>query len=140
MYKDRNSSIYGKNICIYRSMAFAVFLITEVMIGKFADPGGFVRCYLGDVLVMPTMYFFIRIFTDRSEKTLPLMLFGFACIVELLQSADICGRLGIDKGSLLAVVIGTKGDFKDIICYACGTVLIYALAFAERTVTERRHL
>lgn len=140
MCKEGDKNGFGRNIRIYRSIAFAVFLITEILIGKFADSGGFVRCYLGDVLVMPVMYFFIGIFTDRPKKTLPLMLFGFACIVELLQSADICGRLGIDKGSLLAAVIGTKGDFKDIICYACGTALIYALAFAERTVTERRHL
>ena len=40
---------------------FAALLFTEIMIGMYAH--GFVRVYIGDVLVMPAMYFFVRIFT-----------------------------------------------------------------------------
>ena len=52
---------------------FAALLFTEIMIGMYAH--GFVREYIGDVLVMPAMYFFVRIFTGRSPRTLPLILF-----------------------------------------------------------------
>ncbi|MDE6086797.1 MAG: DUF2809 domain-containing protein [Oscillospiraceae bacterium] len=104
-------------------LLFCIFLILEIFIGAFAS--GFLRNYIGDVLVMPSMYFLIRIFTEKFPKFLPGMLFLFACFVEFLQSIDLCGILGIDKHSLLAVLIGTHGEWADILCYLAGTILIY---------------
>lgn len=111
---------------------FLLFFITEVIIGKFADSSGWIRCYAGDILIMPLMYFFIRSFTDSLKKSLPVLLLLFAFVVEFLQSIDICGILGIDNKSLLAVIIGTKGDLKDIICYIIGTAFIYVILFIKR--------
>lgn len=111
---------------------FLIFFITEIIIGKFADSSGWIRCYAGDILIMPLMYFFIRVFTDLLKKSLPVLLLLFAFLVEFLQNMDICGFLGIDKKSLLAVIIGTKGDLKDIICYIIGTVFVYVILFIKR--------
>ncbi|MDE7122339.1 MAG: DUF2809 domain-containing protein [Oscillospiraceae bacterium] len=105
-------------------LLFCLFLILEILIGAFAS--GFLRGYIGDVLVMPAMYCLIRIFTAKFPRSLPGMLFVFACFVEFLQSIDLCGILGIDKHSLLAILIGTHGEWADIFCYLAGTVLIYA--------------
>ncbi|MDE5885701.1 MAG: DUF2809 domain-containing protein [Oscillospiraceae bacterium] len=102
---------------------FSFFLILEILIGALAT--GFLRDYIGDVLVMPTMYFLVRIFTEKFPKSLPGMLFLFACFVEFLQSIDLCGILGINKHSLLAVLIGTHGEWADILCYLAGMILIY---------------
>lgn len=110
--------------------AFAVLLIAEILIGLFAE--GVLRNSGGDVLVVIAIYFFIRIFTDRFPRTLPLMVFAFACFVELLQGADICGILGIDKYSLLAVIIGTNGNFFDVCCYFCGMLMIYTYMHFEK--------
>lgn len=104
--------------------AFLLILATEIIIGKYAH--GWIRYSFGDVLVMPAMYFLIRIFTQRFRKTLPFILFVFACFVELLQHFDICGILGIPEGSILRIIIGTTGLWSDVWCYAAGTVLIYA--------------
>lgn len=122
---------------IYYTAAFSAFLISEVLIGLFAK--GWLRNSFGDVLVMPAMYCFIRIFTRHLKKTLPLILFAFACVTELLQYLDLCGILGIRRGSLLSVIIGTHGDFKDIVCYAAGTVLIYILMNTERRFRHGRN-
>ncbi|MDE5768457.1 MAG: DUF2809 domain-containing protein [Oscillospiraceae bacterium] len=102
---------------------FSFFLILEILIGALTT--GFLRGYIGDVLVMPIMYFLVRIFTEKFPKSLPGILFLFACFVEFLQSIDLCGILGIDKHSLLAVLIGTHGEWADILCYLAGTILIY---------------
>ncbi|MDE6731182.1 MAG: DUF2809 domain-containing protein, partial [Oscillospiraceae bacterium] len=72
-------------------------------------------------------YCLVRIFTAKFPKAMPGMLFLFACFVEFLQSMDLCGMLGIDKHSLLAILIGTHGELADIFCYLAGTVLIYAV-------------
>ena len=61
---------------------FMIFLIMEIFIGLYAH--GWLRYYGGDILIMPAMYFFIRIFTEKFRKSLPLILFVFACYVEFL--------------------------------------------------------
>lgn len=115
---------------------FMIFLITEIFIGMYAH--GWLRYYGGDILIMPAMYFFVRIFTEKFNRLLPLILFVFACSVEFLQYLDICGILGIDKKSLLAVIIGTSGTWNDIPCYLAGTLLIYIIIFLQRGVNYGR--
>lgn len=115
-------------------LLFSSCLISEILIGAFAS--GFIRGYVGDILVMPTMYFLIRIFTEKCQKTMPGILFFFACFVEFLQSMDLCGILGIDKKSLLAVLIGTQGEWADILCYLAGTILIYLFLLLQKHCPE----
>lgn len=117
-------------------LMFIIFLITEIFIGMYTH--GWIRYYGGDILIMPAMYFLVRIFTEKLRKSLPLILFVFACFVEFLQYLDICGILGINKKSLLAVIIGTSGTWNDIPCYMTGTLLIYIIIFLQRSVDYGR--
>jgi len=114
----------------FSALMFLVLLIIEILIGIYSH--GWIRYYGGDILVMPAMYFLVRIFTGRLRKSLPVILFVFACFVEFLQYLDICGILGINKKSLLAVIIGTSGTLNDILCYMAGTLLIYIIIFFQR--------
>lgn len=111
---------------------FMIFLFIEILIGMYAK--GWVRYYGGDILVMPAMYFLVRTFTKKLYRTLPLILFIFACFVEFLQYLDICGILGINKKSLLAVIIGTNETWNDIPCYLAGMLLIYIMMILKRSV------
>ena len=106
---------------------FAALLITEILIGLYAH--GFVRVYIGDVLVMPAMYFLIRIFTDKFPRTLPAILFVFACAVEVSQYFGLYKILGFEPGSLMAIMIGTGFAWGDIVSYAAGTVINAAAAY-----------
>ena len=117
-------------------LMFIIFLITEIFIGMYAH--GWIRYYGGDILIMPAMYFLVRIFTEKLRKSLPLIVVVFACFVEFLQYLDICGILGINKKSLLAVIIGTSGTWNDIPCYMTGTLLIYIIIFLQRSVDYGR--
>ena len=110
------------------SAVFAVLLITEILIGMYAH--GFVRVYIGDVLIMPAMYFFVRIFTDRFPRTLPLILFVFACAVEISQYFGLYKALGLARDSLIAIIIGTGFAWGDLAAYAAGSVINLAAAAA----------
>ena len=108
---------------------FAALLFTEIMIGMYAH--GFVRVYIGDVLVMPAMYFFVRIFTGQFPRTLPLILFVFACAVEVSQYFELYKLLGFAPGSLAAIIMGTGFAWGDIAAYAAGTLINYAAAVLD---------
>lgn len=113
---------------IFRSAAaFSALFIAEFLIALYAH--GWLRFSFGDILIMPTMYYFVRIFTDKFKKSLPLILFIFACFVEFLQSIHICDILGIPEGNPLRVIIGTTALSSDILCYACGSAIIYLILF-----------
>lgn len=103
---------------------FLGLLAVEILIGRFVR--GFVRAYVGDVLVIPLLYCFVRIFYTRRSVWLPAAVGGLGILAEGLQYADLCGRLGIPKGSLLGILLGSSADIRDVICYAVGVGLIYA--------------
>ena len=100
-----------------------ILLVIEILIGVFVHDN-FIRPYIGDVLVVAVIYTFLRIFIPEKVKLLPLWIFVFAFIIELLQLIDIVGILGIEKGSLIAIIIGSTFDLKDVICYGVGCILI----------------
>ena len=100
-------------------IATLVLLATEVCIGLFVHDG-FVRPFIGDVLVVILIYTFIRIFIPEKMRLLPLYVFIFSVIVELLQYLRIVEVLGLQDNAFLSTVIGTSFDIRDILCYFVG--------------------
>ncbi|MBQ9901248.1 MAG: DUF2809 domain-containing protein [Clostridia bacterium] len=113
-----------KNKRISALFGFILLLAVEIIIGKFAH--GFLRAYGGDVLVIPLIYCLVRMFYVRHAVWLPAAVGGLGILAEVLQYFNLCGLLGISKGSLLGILLGSSADFADILCYAAGTLLIYA--------------
>ena len=91
----------------------------------------FVRPYLGDVIVVMAVYAFVRIFIPEKYTWLPLAVFIFAALVEILQGIHIVDIFGIQNG-LLRTIIGTSFDWKDMICYAVGCVILGGYEFFLR--------
>ena len=116
---------------------FVLLLAVEIIIGKFAH--GFFRAYVGDVLVIPLIYCFVRIFYVRPCVWLPAAVGGLGILAEILQYFNLCGMLGIPKGSLLGILLGSSADFGDILCYAAGTLLIYVVEGCSGKVFEQTH-
>ncbi len=126
---DRNKRILALG-------CFVLLLIVEILIGKFAH--GFLRAYGGDVLVIPLIYCFVRMFYVRPAVWLPAAVGGLGILAEILQYLDLCGLLGIPKGSLLGILLGSSADFADMVCYAVGVALIYAVEWAFVKVRGNR--
>ena len=105
-------------------IALLLLLCVEILIGAFVHDA-FVRPYVGDVLVVILIYCLIRIVKPTGIKLLPLYVFIFALVVELLQLIQIVDLLGIPHDSIVAIMVGTSFSFIDIICYSVGCGITY---------------
>ena len=107
------------------SAAFSALLLlgTEILIGMYAH--GWVRNYLGDVLVVMLLYALWRaVFPHRPEHgmLLPAAILVFAFCVEFLQLWGIADRLHITN-RLLRIIIGTGFSVIDLLSYTIGAVI-----------------
>ena len=105
-------------------LAFVLLIMIEVYIAVFID-SGFVRNYLGDVLVVMVVYFFIRIFIPTGCRLLPLYVFIFAVAVEITQLFHLVTLLGMQNNRLVSTILGGIFDFADILCYLIGCLIIF---------------
>ena len=106
-----------------------ILLGIEILIGLFAH--GWVRSYLGDVLVVILIYTIIRTMSpDKPSKwfILPSAILIFSFIVEFLQLWGFCDRFGIEN-KLLRIIIGTGFSYIDLICYIIGLIPCYLIEF-----------
>ncbi|MBO7452825.1 MAG: DUF2809 domain-containing protein [Clostridiales bacterium] len=113
----------------------ALLLGVEIIIGLFAH--GWVRYYLGDVLVVVLIYTIVRaISPDKPKKwfILPTAILIFAFAVEFLQLWGFCDRFGIEN-RFLRIIIGTGFSSVDLLCYVIGLIPCYIAEFFIRKVT-----
>lgn len=109
---------------VYAIASFILFII-KILIGVFTH--GFIRNYVGDVLVVILIYTICR--TISSVKPgkwyiLPTCILIFAFIVEFLQLWGFCDRFGITN-RLLRIFIGTGFSVEDLISYTIGIIPCY---------------
>lgn len=112
-------------------LATIILLFIEVLIALFVHDK-FIRPYVGDVLVVVVIYTFVRIIITEKCKLLPLYIFIFAAMVEVLQYFKIVELLGLENNRFFSVLIGTVFDIKDIICYGVGCFLLGIYEFVMR--------
>lgn len=120
-------------ICKKRLIYFAAFVLltaAEVIIALFVHDS-FIRPYGGDVIVVWVIYCFVRALAPQKIKLLPLWVFLFAVLTELMQYIDIVAVLGIEN-RLLKTVIGSTFSFADIGCYAAGCAVLAAIECLQR--------
>lgn len=108
---------------LFYFLAFILLLAVEIFIALFVHDR-FVRPYIGDVLVVIVLYFLIRIFLPEGCGWLPGIIFLFATGVEILQYFRLVERLGLSDSRLMRAVLGSVYDFRDILCYGVGCVLL----------------
>ncbi len=110
------------------ALLFAALMLTEILIAAFVK-GGFVRSYLGDVFITLLICFFVQALFKKRIKFLPLYVFIFSVIVEVCQYFDLVKLLGLENYRLISVWFGRSFSFYDIICYAVGCALFFAVDF-----------
>lgn len=108
----------------YFLIAFAIFLIEILIATKLSDLF-FVRAYLGDVLVVMLMYYFIRAFVNLKPIKLITGIFIFSCLIEFLQYFHFGELLGFKNNRLVMTVLGNSFSWIDILCYFAGCVILY---------------
>ena len=111
-----------------------LLLAIEIIIGMYAT--GWIRNYLGDVLVVVLIYVIIRtISPEKPDKwyILPTAVLIFSFMVEFLQLWGFCDRFGITN-RLLRIIIGTGFSIIDLVSYTIGIIPCYA---AEYIIKKR---
>ena len=108
--------------------AFLILFAAEVLIALFVHDG-FVRPYLGDVLVVILLYFFVRSIIPEGIRLLPLYIFLFAAAIEVLQYFDFVDHIGLGGNRIARIILGTTFSFADILCYAVGCLLCGIVPF-----------
>lgn len=103
-------------------LLFVLLLVTEIAIAKFYFTE-FIRHVVGDVLVIPLLYFLLRICTKTSKFASILYVLLFAYFIEILQWFSITEILNI-KNPTLRIITGTTFDYRDIIAYTVGAIII----------------
>jgi hypothetical protein len=104
-------------------LSFLGFLGIEILIALFIQDG-FIRYYIGDVLVILVMYTLIKSFVSAPTKRLPYHLFGFAVVVEFSQLFNLATRLNLDQYPLVRIILGSTFDLNDIISYGVGALIL----------------
>ena len=100
-----------------------VLFVVEVAIAQEYIPSPFVRNSLGDVLVIPLLYFFLRGVSKSTPMVTLVVVLAVGFSVELLQYLHLADLLGLQKGSLLYIVVGNTFSYSDLLMYSIGGVL-----------------
>ena len=110
---------------------FILLLAVEVLIALFLH-GGFIRNYIGDVIVVWVVYCFVRIFLINANSyitAIGVMMFAF--VVEFLQYINIVDILGLGNITFFRVLIGTSFSVIDLVCYSAGTAVTLLAIFTH---------
>lgn len=110
------------------ALLFLLLLVTEVCIALFVHDG-FVRPYLGDVLVTVLICAFVRIVIPQGVRLLPLYVFLFAAAVEIGQYFEMVTLLGMENNPFFSVLLGTTFSAYDLLCYGVGSALFIGVDY-----------
>ncbi|MCU8009663.1 MULTISPECIES: DUF2809 domain-containing protein [unclassified Shewanella] len=139
---SRNSS--RKSFCIYAVLLF----LTEVLIALYA-PAGFIRGFVGDVLVVILLFCMVRVvvppvvnlvanskdegikrFFQTPWLALAVLLFAFA--IEFGQYWGLVDKLGLGGNRLARIVIGSHFDPLDLVAYFVGYLILLGCYWKSR--------
>lgn len=102
---------------------FLVLFAAECLIALYVHDR-LVRPYVGDMLVVILLYFFVRILFPEGFRLLPLWVFLFAAAVEISQYFHLAALLGVEHIRAARLILGATFDWKDIGCYGAGCLLL----------------
>ena len=111
---------------IVYAVIFTLLLLAEIGIALFVRDG-FVRPYLGDVLVTVLLCCLCRVVIPKGMPALPIYVFVFAAFVEVTQYFDLVKLLGWENNILISTIMGRSFSFLDLICYGAGCLGFWAV-------------
>jgi len=107
---------------LHLGLAHVLFALEALIASSITT--GFVRTFVGDVLVIPLLHCLLRSALDLPPRTSALCVFLFACAIELGQAMQLVHRLGLQHNTLARIIIGTSYDPLDFVAYAAGAGLV----------------
>lgn len=118
----------------YLVVATALFVV-EVAIARGYIPSAFVRNSVGDVLVIPLLYFLLRGVTKATPAVALGVGLAAGLTAEVLQYLHLADLLGLKQGSLPYIILGNTFSWLDLLMYSIGGVLA---AWLDVRVLQKR--
>lgn len=123
---------------IFYIILFLLVFATEVLIALFVRDD-FVRPYVGDVLVTILICLFFRAFFSIKTKLLPIYVFVFSVAIEIGQYFDFVKLMGFENNQFISTILGRSFSVIDIVCYAVGCIIFFAVEQAVLMKTNHNH-
>ena len=122
-------SAYPLPLAFSRRHALLALLLfgIELLIGALLNDG-FIRPFVGDVLVVMLIYCLIRTWIRLPAIPLASGVLLFATLVETGQYFHLADRLGVGHIPLARILIGSTFDPKDLLAYLAGTLITCTLS------------
>ncbi len=122
----------------YFLIAILLFSI-EVVIAKYFT--GWVRSYLGDVLVIMLIYSAILTVITINKRLTVLLSLALAFIIEFSQYFKLAELLGFEQGNVAYIALGNTFSVEDLVCYLVGGLLILIIEgiLSKRTVSKSKN-
>lgn len=98
-----------------------------VLIVKLFAKNQFIRGFVGDIIIILLIYFFIKIFYDFHPAKLTVFILLLAFAIEFLQYLNLISILGLEQNIFAQLIIGSVFDPLDLLAYAIGAITVYAL-------------
>lgn len=113
-----------KKRIIYLVLSIICFAICALIVAFFSRTP-FIRGFIGDVVIVALLYFFVKVFVDAKPFRLALFVLASAFFVEFLQYLRIIETLGLEHSKIARVIIGSVFDPMDLLAYFIGAILVY---------------
>lgn len=122
----RFSDLYSMQINRTALVITILLFLTETAIALWVRDA-FIRPYLGDVLVILLIYYFVKSFFPLPTAVVATATLLFAFLIEYLQYMNCISLLGLEKNKIARTVLGASFSWEDIGCYVAGFLLIFPL-------------
>lgn len=115
-----------KRRLVYFSLTTLCFIACILIVVFFSD-NQIIRGFIGDIIVISLIYFFIKIFCDFNALKLAIFTLVIAYTTEFLQYLNLTALLGLEHNVMARIIFGTVFDPYDLAAYTIGVVLVYII-------------
>ncbi len=115
-----------KRRLIYVAITVICF-ISCVLIVKLFAKNQFIRGFVGDIVIILLIYFFIKSFYNFHSVKLTIFILLLAFTTEFLQYLNLISTLGLGGNIFAELIIGAVFDPLDLIAYIIGAITAYTI-------------
>jgi Protein of unknown function (DUF2809) len=120
----------------YAILSIGLFAV-EIFIASFINDR-LVRPFVGDMLVVILIFTICRSVIKANHFRLALCVLIFSFAVEIAQYFNLISILGLQHIELARIIIGTTFDFRDLLAYSAGILLIFIIGSLSKYRSGRR--
>jgi hypothetical protein len=105
-------------------ITFLMLFIVEVGIALWIDDA-IIRPFFGDFLAVIALFFLLKTFLVISDLNLAFVSLSIAYFLEFLQYCNFLKFFGLEKYKIIAIILGSSFDWRDIFAYTLGIFAVF---------------